>query len=251
MDGVGDWRLIESDEDGQAEQPPARAAGQERHEAGRPPMALIAAIVALIVAAAGLAIWATLPTGAAAIDADARTRGAAPLESPIGEPDAVQLAISGAASTSMPSVVVDVEGAVVGPGLHELPADGRVGDAIAAAGGYNVSVDLAAAGQQLNLAQKLVDGMQIRVPVLGQAIGAGPGGSTTASGGQGGSGLIDVNSASAEQLDTLPGIGPVTAAKIIDARQQAPFATIDELESRGAVGASTLAKIRDLVIVGP
>ena len=63
--------------------------------------------------------------------------------------------------------------------------------------------------------------------------------------------MIDINHATADELDTLPGIGPVTAAKIIDARTQAPFATVDELQSRGVVGASTFEKLRDLVTVTP
>ena len=71
----------------------------------------------------------------------------------------------------------------------------------------------------------------------------------TAAGGTA-SGPVDLNHATAEQLDALPGVGPVTVQKILDARAEAPFATIDELQSRGIVGAKTLDKLRPLVTVG-
>jgi competence protein ComEA len=144
------------------------------------------------------------------------------------------------------------------PGVHKLEAGSRVGDAIAAAGGYSASADIEAAGTGLNLASKLSDGQQIHVPALGEVIvaaplpGGGPGGGPGGAGQSPGSGgLIDINHASADELDTLPGIGPVTAAKIIDARTQAPFATVDELQSRGVVGQSTFDKLRDLITITP
>jgi competence protein ComEA len=149
-------------------------------------------------------------------------------------------------------LIVDIEGAVSVPGLHQLPNGSRLGDAIAAAGGYAPSVDIDAATRLLNLAEKVTDGQQIRVPMLGDSSAAPPtpatpGGSEPNSVG----GLVDLNHASAEELDTLPGIGPVTAAKIIDARAQAPFASVDDFGSRGVVGPSTFEKLRDLVTVTP
>jgi competence protein ComEA len=250
MDGVGQWRLIESEEADKEGRPEAVAeTGKQRST-----LLLIAATVALVVAAAGLAIWATLPSGGAAV------------EQPQGPANAAFVPVFGAqaaeqglaplgtsASGAALSVVVDVQGAVVQPGVHELPTGSRVADAIAAAGGYAPSVDIAAASQRLNLAEKLVDGSQIHVPSLGDG-GAAPTSyeSPTANGGAGAvGGLIDLNSATAQELDTLPGIGPVTAAKIIDARSQAPFASIDELLARDVVGASTFEKIRELVTVLP
>ena len=149
------------------------------------------------------------------------------------------------------SIVVDIEGAVADPGLHELAADSRVGDAISAAGGYAANVDIDAVARVLNLAAKLTDGQQIRVPALGDTVVVGTPATDAGTDSPGAGGLIDINHATAEELDTLPGIGPVTAAKIIDARTEAPFVTIDELQSRGVVGPSTFEKLRDLITVTP
>lgn len=256
MDGVGDWRLIEPEEQEPAERkgPPAPVA--ETGSVSRP---LVAAVAGLVLAAAALAIWATLPSGSARVDAGedapfaARAQAADPRQLlPVGDPSATGLLPDIAGPSAEPEIVVDVEGAVVAPGLHSLAAGSRLGDAIRAAGGYSSSVDILAAGQRLNLAEKLTDGQQIRIPVLGESTPATPGapvGETTDTGAP--AGLVDLNHANAEELDTLPGIGPVTAAKIIDARAQTPFATVDELQARGVVGASTFEKIRDLVTVTP
>jgi competence protein ComEA len=148
-------------------------------------------------------------------------------------------------------IVVDVEGAVVRPGLHRLPFGSRVGDAIAIAGGYSPQVDIDAAAALLNLAESLVDGAKVHVPARGEAVSATtPAREPGAAGPAGASGLIDINTATSEQLDTLPGIGPVTAAKIIAAREEAPFASVDELLSREVVGSSTFEKLRSLVAAG-
>ena len=145
-----------------------------------------------------------------------------------------------------------MSGAVAHPGLYRLPAGARTGDAIAAAGGYGSSVDAALADRQLNLAAVLRDGDKVRVPIRGEAAVSG-GGQTApaAGGGAAGGSLLDLNYASAEELDTLPGVGPATAAKIIAAREEQPFASVDDLAARKVVGAATLEKLRALVTVGP
>ncbi len=154
-----------------------------------------------------------------------------------------------ASSPTQPTVVVvDVGGAVAEPGVYRLGAGARVGDAIAAAGGYSPRVDAERADVQLNLAAVIHDGDQIHVPARGEAA-ADSGGGATDPGGT--NGPIDLNRATSEQLDTLPGVGPVTAAKIIAAREQQPFASVDDLATRKVVGNATLDKIRDLVTVGP
>jgi competence protein ComEA len=137
-------------------------------------------------------------------------------------------------------LVVDVAGAVVRPGLQRLHPGDRVGDAIAAAGGYAPRVDLARASESLNLAQPLADGVKVLVPELGIDARTGPSEQDA---------RIDVNRADQGELETLPGIGPVTARKIMEARTDAPFDSVRQLRARGVVGDSVFDDIKDLVRV--
>ena len=152
--------------------------------------------------------------------------------------------------------MVDVGGAVARPGVYRLPEGSRVGDAIEAAGGYGAAVDAALVDRQLNLAAAVRDGEKVRVPARGEAATTG-GAAATRSGGAGGQhaaadgGLVDLNHATPEALDTLPGVGPATVAKIVAAREQQPFVAVDDLLARKVVGAATLEKLRTLVTVGP
>lgn len=258
MDRIAEWRPVEpAGPDGSAEtttpaEPAADKTGAQRSNTTSWRLvgpALIALSVAgsAIAGAVALVVLSSMPKPAVAIDSAATARPAAS--------DGAGLVPTASAAT-IGEIVVDVEGAVEKAGVWRLPADSRVGDAIDAAGGYSAQVDIAAAAKQLNLAQPLVDGQQIHVPVRGEAEptaaarGSDGGGLVTPSPGAAG-GLIDVNSASAEELDTLPGIGPVTAAKIIAARQESPFASVDELVGRGVVGQSTFDKLRALITVTP
>lgn len=149
------------------------------------------------------------------------------------------------AQASLQLIVVNVSGAVLRPGVYSLPPGSRVADAIAAAGGYSPDVDPRQAESRLNLATKLVDGQLIAVPRRGVTASGSAGAAAAAQ-----TGPLNLNTATAEQLDTLPGVGPATAAKIIAAREQKPFATVDELLTRKIVTASVLAKLRGLVTAG-
>ncbi|CAN5361143.1 hypothetical protein BH09ACT10_BH09ACT10_12480 [soil metagenome] len=135
-------------------------------------------------------------------------------------------------------VVVDVAGKVVRPGIVTLPAGSRVIDALNAAGGAKPKADTTS----LNLARVLADGEQIVVGIPAVA-GAATGGSAAAPGAK-----VSLNSATPEQLDQLPGIGPVTAAAILKWRSEdGPFRTVEDLLDVKGIGDATLAELRDLV----
>jgi len=147
----------------------------------------------------------------------------------------------GAGLTAPVDIVVDVAGAVARPGLHRLPPGARVGDAVTAAGGFAARVDLAEVGRSLNLAQPLSDGTKVLVPELGfDHLEPAPADDTR----------IDLNRADQALLETLPGIGPVTAAKIIDARTTSRFEAVRDLRDRSLVGESVFEQIKDQVHVG-
>ena len=168
------------------------------------------------------------------------------MEMPRGGQVQVVQAGSSEPSQDEPSLVVDVAGAVARPGVYRLPAGSRVGDAIAAAGGYSKDVDTRRAEAQLNLAARVQDGEQIWVPRRGEASQAVSSPGPAAAGSPG---PVNLNTASEAELDSLPGIGPVTAQKIIAARQQQPFGSVQDLLTRKLVSAGTFAKLRDLVTV--
>jgi competence protein ComEA len=245
MDRIAQWRPIEpAGPEGQAEQSQPR---QGTADATGWRLVMIGAVGVAVLTAAGIALWLATPQPELVLEPGLRGEPA-DVAGLIGdEPAATAQAVAA-------DVVVDVQGAVERPGLHRLAAGSRVGDAIASAGGYSVLVDIDAAAQRLNLAQRLQDGDKIHVPMRGEMVADAqtehpvPSGEP-ATGGAGG--LINVNTASAEELDTLPGIGPVTAAKIIAAREEMPFGTVDELLGRGVVGPATFEKISELITTGP
>ena len=156
----------------------------------------------------------------------------------------------GSAVPAGATIVVDVEGAVVTPGIRELPGGSRIADAIEAAGGYAVDADLAAAAA-VNLAQPLTDGQQVRVPRIGEAaVAAAP--STPAAGGgtSTGGGQVNLNTATPEELEALPGIGEVTVQKIVAARQERPFASLQDAVDRGIINRGQLEDIQGVAIAG-
>lgn len=141
---------------------------------------------------------------------------------------------------------VHVLGAVVQPGVYQLNRGARVADALQAAGGTLPTAELGT----LNLAKPLFDGEQVLVPAPVAAAGGSGSESPTASSSVVGGQLINVNTATAAELDTLPYIGPSKAAAIIAYRQQhGAFTQVDDLLQVPGIGEATLAKFRDLVTV--
>ena len=154
------------------------------------------------------------------------------------QPPVVDVAPEPSAPPTPQVIVVDVVGAVARPGVVHLPAGARVLDALLAAGGMTADADLFA----LNKAAPLRDGARIYVPRPGETVPAGALGSTADA-------KVNLNSATASELDALPGVGPATAAAIVRARTTKPFATIDELQTRGLVSPKVFADLRDQVSV--
>lgn len=209
-------------------------------------VALAAAAVIGVVLVAGLAWIALRPVGAPAVGDDALF--AAP-------PTSVATAAGTAAgaTTTVPGMVVHAAGAVRQPGVYLLPAGARVADLLDRAGGPTADTDL----DRLNLAAPLADGQRLYVPRRGEQAPpvVGPDGGVAAPGvsvaGSVPAGPIDLNTATVEQLDTLPGIGPATAAAIVDHRERTgPFASVDALLDVRGIGPAKLEALRELVSVG-
>lgn len=141
------------------------------------------------------------------------------------------------------TLFVDLEGAVEKPGIYELPTDSRVNDVLVRAGGLSVKADREWVAKNLNLAQKLVDGAKIFIPLVGE---------TTKDIEQGGGAVagvtkkININTASASELDTLWGIGEVRAEAIIDNR---PYQSIEELKSKKIIPSNVYERIKDEISV--
>jgi competence protein ComEA len=142
-----------------------------------------------------------------------------------------------------PRIVIDVAGAVRRPGLYRLPQGSRIADAVVRAGGATGKAAL----DGVNLAAPLADGEQVIVPLRVAGLGAsaapaGPAGAAL-------SGPVSLSTATAEQLDALPGVGPVTAQKILDYRaKHGAFHSVDELDAISGIGPAKLDQLRDLVV---
>jgi competence protein ComEA len=151
----------------------------------------------------------------------------------------------GAGVTGLPAarVVVDVVGAVRRPGLYRLEQGTRIADAVARAGGATGKADLS----MVNLAAPLADGEQVVVPKRGAA-GATAGAGAAGTGAAPTTGPVHLSTATLEQLDSLPGIGPVTAQKILDYRaKHGAFTSVDELDAVPGIGPSRMDQLHDLV----
>lgn len=147
-----------------------------------------------------------------------------------------------ASGSAEQTVMVDVAGAVEKPGVYELSVDDRVKDALIAAGGMSADADRERISHEVNLAASLTDGAKLYIPFVGEQPAV-AGASDTREAGQG---SINLNTASESDLDTLPGIGPATATKIIENR---PYQSIEDLLEKKAVGQSVFEKIKDQVTV--
>ena len=156
-------------------------------------------------------------------------------------PMADDVASSSTSTTRPTSLLVHAAGAVRRPGVYELRAGSRVTDLIDAAGGPTDDADL----DQLNLAAPVNDGERVYVPRVGEIVLAAGSGTTTSP-----SGPLNLNTATLEQLDELPGVGPATARAIIDERdRRGGFASVDDLLDVRGIGPSKLEALRDLVTV--
>jgi competence protein ComEA len=162
------------------------------------------------------------------------------------ESEPVATTLEPASSSPVRSVlVVHVVGEVRRPGLYRLREGSRIADAVHRAGGALRAADLSA----VNLAAPLVDGMQVAVPArvaLGPAPSASAG--ATGTGGAAIAPLVSLSSATLDQLDELPGVGPVTAQKIVDYRtEHGPFASVDDLDAVPGIGPTRIEQLRELV----
>ncbi|MBW8802964.1 MAG: helix-hairpin-helix domain-containing protein [Catenulisporales bacterium] len=157
-----------------------------------------------------------------------------------------------ATPTATPTVVVDVEGKVAHPGVQTLPAGSRVYEALAAAGGALPGVDATA----LDLARLVTDGEQLRVgiagepsPALGVAPSGGPPKGKRAKGGKGGT-VVNLNTATLEQLESVPDVGPAMAQRILDWRAaHGRFTSVAQLQEVRGIGERKFAEMRDSVTV--
>jgi competence protein ComEA len=226
---VPPWRSLEAPpivDDSTADEPLPRAVSG--------PIVIGALAILSVAIAAAVVVWSMSASG-------------------VGEP-ALVTGPTDDDSTVATVLVVEVEGAVSRPGVYRLAEGSRVADAIAAAGGYSPRVDVASAERDINLASVLHDGDRVAVPSRDSST-AGQGGPATGTGSGGGAvdggspGLVSLNGADQAALEALPGIGPVTATKIIAARQEQSFRTVDELLERKVVGKATFERIRGLVTV--
>ena len=215
-------------------------------------LVVIGAIVALGVLVAGWAVLRARPVAVAVTPPPVSASRAAPAPSTTATTPA---GADGAGSSASPTLVVHVLGAVEKPGLVTLPAGARVQDALRAAGGLTDRADPG----ELNLAQPVADGQQILVGTEeepnGEVRDGGAGGEgsgapsgSSAAGGSGGSGpTVNLNTATAAQLEELPGVGPVMAGRIIDWRtENGRFSRVEELQEIDGVGPKTYAKLAPL-----
>lgn len=210
--------------------------------------AVVVAILVVIAAASGLAM-ASFNSRSSGVSFEHSDEASA--SDVRGSGDASPDDESSAKSSSAAEVYVDVDGAVVRPGVYRLKEGARVSQALDAAGGLTVEADVTG----LNRASKITDGQKIYVPTVGEqqaaaAVGGAESSAATTPGAGSSSGLVNINTASAAELQTLSGIGPSMAQSIIDERtKNGAFASVDDLMRVSGIGEKKLAKIIDCICV--
>lgn len=210
--------------------------------------AVVVAILVVIAAASGLAMASF---GGHSSSVSFERSDEASVSDVHGAGDASSDDESSAKSSSAAEVYVDVDGAVVRPGVYRLKDGARVSQAIDAAGGLTAEADVTG----LNRASKITDGQKIYVPTVGEqqaaaAVGGAESSTATTPGAGSSSGLVNINTASAAELQTLSGIGPSMAQSIIDERtKNGAFASVDDLMRVSGIGEKKLAKIKDCICV--
>ena len=210
--------------------------------------AVVVAILVVIAAASGLAMASF---GGHSSSVSFERSDEASVSDVHGAGDASSDDESSAKSSSAAEVYVDVDGAVVRPGVYRLKDGARVSQAIDAAGGLTAEADVT----ELNRASKITDGQKIYVPTVGEqqaaaAVGGAESSTATTPGAGSSSGFVNINTASAAELQTLSGIGPSMAQSIIDERtKNGAFASVDDLMRVSGIGEKKLAKIKDCICV--
>ena len=212
---------------------------------GRPNMRLVALVAAVALAVAvGVFVFLVRPSGGVVVQRASDTAPVTQENQGIAQTDQ-------AALTSEPNaIVVHVDGAVASPGVYELAiASPRVRDAVDTAGGLAQGADTSS----MNLALPLGDGQKVHVPFEGEAAGAeadSSGGDAVGSVPSSMPSLVNINSATAEELDSLPGVGPSTAAAIVEDRDaNGPFSSVEDLMRVSGIGEKKFAKLRDHICV--
>ncbi len=155
--------------------------------------------------------------------------------------DESPLVKNSSSSAKQTEITVDIEGAVLKPGVYKLPGDSRVQDGLIAAGGLGDNADRGKVTRGLNLAAKLVDSGKIYIPFQGEQIAAS---SQNILGVSSSNGTVNINTASEQELDGLSGIGKVTAGKIISNR---PYGAVEELLEKKIVGKKVFDQIKDKI----
>ena len=212
--------------------------------------AVVVAILVVVAAASGLAM-ASFNSRSSGVSFERNDGSGTSVEREAEDAPSDDAVGSSKKSSSAAEVYVDVDGAVVSPGVYRLKEGARVSQAIDAAGGLTAEADVTG----LNRASKVADGQKIYVPKVGEqqtvtAGGGADGGAVVTSGANDAAGLVNINTASVAELQTLSGIGPSMAQSIIDERtKNGPFASVDDLMRVSGIGEKKLAKIKDCICV--